>query len=110
MVNNSAMKSSTRATPETLWSHLHWLVVLGEQGSYTGAAARLGVSKAAMSQHIAELERAAGVPLVRRTTRSVGLTEAGRQLVDDTRGAFERIAESFAGVCDRAGVPMAACA
>ena len=105
MVNNSAMKSSTRATPETLWSHLHWLVVLGEQGSYTGAAARLGVSKAAMSQHIAELERAAGVPLVRRTTRSVGLTEAGRQLVDDTRGAFERIAESFAGVCDRAGVP-----
>ena len=55
MVNNSAMKSSTRATPETLWSHLHWLVVLGEQGSYTGAAARLGVSKAAMSQHIAEL-------------------------------------------------------
>jgi transcriptional regulator, LysR family len=80
-------------------------VVLGEQGSYTGAAARLGVSKAAMSQHIAELERAAGVPLVRRTTRSVGLTEAGRQLVDDTRGAFERIAESFAGVCDRAGVP-----
>ncbi len=25
--------------------------------------------------------------------------------MDDTRGAFERIAESFAGVCDRAGVP-----
>ena len=105
MVNNSAMKSPDHTPPEALWSHLHWLVVLGEQGSYTGAAARLGVSKAAMSQHIAELERAAGVPLVRRTTRSVGLTEAGRQLVDDTRGAFERIAESFAGVCDRAGVP-----
>ncbi|ART54679.1 LysR family transcriptional regulator [Acidovorax carolinensis] len=105
MVNNSAMKSTSHTNPEALWSHLHWLVVLGEQGSYTGAAARLGVSKAAMSQHIAELERAAGVPLVRRTTRSVGLTEAGRQLVDDTRGAFERIAESFAGVRDRAGVP-----
>ena len=105
MVNNSGMKSTSHTSPEALWSHLHWLVVLDEQGSYTGAAARLGVSKAAMSQHIAELERAAGVPLVRRTTRSVGLTEAGRQLVDDTRGAFERIAESFAGVCDRAGVP-----
>ena len=105
MVNNSAMKSTNHTKPEALWSHLHWLVVLGEQGSYTGAAARLGVSKAAMSQHIAELERAAGVPLVRRTTRSVGLTEAGQQLVDDTRGAFERIAESFAGVRDRSGVP-----
>jgi len=45
------------------------------------------------------------VPLVRRTTRSVGLTEAGLQLVNDTRGAFERIAESFAGVRDRAGKP-----
>ena len=99
------MKSTDRTNPQALWSHLHWLVVLGEQGSYTGAAARLGVSKAAMSQHIAELERAAGVPLVRRTTRSVGLTEAGRQLVNDTRGAFERIAESFAGVRDLAGEP-----
>ena len=105
MVNNSGMKSTSHTSPEALWSHLHWLVVLDEQGSYTGAAARLGVSKAAMSQHIAELERAAGVPLVRRTTRSVGLTEAGRQLVNDTRGAFERIAESFAGVRDRAGKP-----
>ena len=65
------MKSPDHTPPEALWSHLHWLVVLGQQGSYTGAAARLGVSKAAMSQHIAELERAAGVPLVRRTTRSV---------------------------------------
>lgn len=99
------MHSKDHAKTETLWSHLHWLVVLGEQGSYTSAAARLGVSKAAMSQHIAELERAAGVPLVRRTTRSVGLTEAGRQLVDDTRGAFERIAQSFASVRDLAGVP-----
>jgi DNA-binding transcriptional LysR family regulator len=38
---------------ESLWAHLHWLVVLAEQKSFTAAAARLGVSKAAMSQHIA---------------------------------------------------------
>ena len=42
---------------EALWMHLHWLNVLAAQGSYTAAAARLGVSKAAMSQRIAELER-----------------------------------------------------
>ncbi|WP_198971819.1 LysR family transcriptional regulator [Xylophilus sp. ASV27] len=94
-----------RQNIETLWSHLHWLTVLGQQGSFTAAAARLGVSKAAMSQRIAELERAAGVPLVRRTTRSVRLTEAGERLVDDTRGAFEQIAHSFAGVRDLAGAP-----
>ena len=67
-----------------LWGHLHWLGTLAQQGSFTAAAARLGVSKAAMSQRIAELERAARVPLVQRTTRSVRLTEAGQRLVDDT--------------------------
>ena len=57
--------------------------MLAQQGSYTAAAQRLGVSKAAMSQRIAELEQAAGVPLVQRTTRSVRLTEAGQRLVDE---------------------------
>ncbi|MEY4758038.1 MAG: hypothetical protein RJA34_2936 [Pseudomonadota bacterium] len=88
-----------------LWSHLHWLTVLAQQGSYTAAAERLGVSKAAMSQRIADLERNAGVPLVRRTTRSVRLTEAGQHLVDDTRASFEHIAQSFAEVRDLASAP-----
>ena len=92
-------------TPE-FWSHCHWLTVLSEQGSYTAAAARLGVSKAAMSQRIAELERIAGVPLVQRTTRSVRLTEAGQRLVDQTRAAFEQISQSFAQVRDLAGAPQ----
>ena len=90
---------------EELWTHLHSLTVLGQQGSYTAAAQRLGVSKAAMSQRIAELERAAGMPLVQRTTRSVRLTEAGQRLVDDLRDPFERIAHSFASVRDLVGVP-----
>ena len=88
-----------------LWHHLHWLSVLAQQGSFTAAAARLGVSKAAMSQRIAELERAARVPLVQRTTRSVRLTEAGQRLVDDTRASFEQIAQSFSEVRDLAEVP-----
>ncbi|MEY8875766.1 MAG: LysR family transcriptional regulator [Leptothrix sp. (in: b-proteobacteria)] len=90
---------------DALWSHLHWLTVLGDLGSYTAAAQRLGVSKAAMSQRIAELERAAGVPLVSRTTRSVRLTEAGQQLVDSTRGGFEQIERGLAGVKDLASTP-----
>lgn len=89
-----------------LWSHLHWLSVLAQQGSYTAAAARLGVSKAAMSQRMADLEHTAGVPLVRRTTRSVRLTEAGQRLVDDTRASFEQIAQSFAQVRDLADTPQ----
>lgn len=88
-----------------LWTHLHWLSVLAQQGSYTAAAARLGVSKAAMSQRIAELERAAKVTLVQRTTRSLRLTEAGQKLVDDTRASFEQIEQSFAQVRDLAEQP-----
>lgn len=90
---------------ETLWSHVHWLSVLGLAGSFTAAAQRLGVSKAAMSQRITELELAAGVPLVQRTTRSLRLTEAGQQLVDATAGAFETINTAFAGIRDLAATP-----
>lgn len=90
---------------QSLWGHVHWLSVLAQQGSYTAAAARLGVSKAAVSQRVAELERAARVPLVQRTTRSVRLTEAGQRLVDDTLPAFEHIAHSFAQVRDLAEQP-----
>jgi len=103
MVNNPGMTEQKMAD---LWSHCHWLTVLSEQGSYTAAAARLGVSKAAMSQRISELERVAGVALVQRTTRSVRLTEAGQRLVDQTRAAFEQISHSFAQVRDLAEAPQ----
>lgn len=101
MVNNECMENPR---VESLWTHLYWLTVLAQQGSYTASAIRLGVSKAAMSQRIAELERAAGVSLVQRTTRSVRLTEAGQRLVEQTRGQYEGIAQSFAGVRDSAGI------
>jgi DNA-binding transcriptional LysR family regulator len=94
-----------RRKPEALWPHVHALGALSTLGSFTAAAERLGVSKAAMSQRIAELEQAAGVPLVRRTTRSLRLTEAGQQLVDSTRGAFEQIEQGLAGVKDLAQAP-----
>lgn len=80
---------------DALWTHLHWLTVLAEQGTFTAAAERLEVSKAAMSVKIKELEQLAGVPLVTRTTRSVRLTSAGEKLVDDLRAPFAQIEQSF---------------
>ncbi len=90
---------------DALWSHLNWLGVLHTEGSFTGAAARLGVSKAAVSHRVAELEQATGLLLVRRTTRSVRLTDAGLQLVDATRDAFAHIEQTFSSVRDQAGEP-----
>jgi len=89
---------------ERLWTHVHWLAILEEQGTYTAAAIRLGVSKSAVSQRIVELEKATGLSLVQRTTRSVRLTDAGNALVRDVRSAYEQIARSFTDVRDSAGV------
>ncbi len=101
-MNNQAMNYQNI---DKLWPHIYWLNILSEQGSFTSAANRLAVSKAAMSQRMRELEAAAGVPLILRTTRSVRLTEAGRQLVDETREAYLNIAHSFAEVQDLSTTP-----
>ncbi|PLC52734.1 LysR family transcriptional regulator [Pollutimonas nitritireducens] len=90
---------------ELPWSHIYWLSMLGVSGSYTAAAKRLGVSKGAVSLRIAELEQLAGVALVRRTTRSVRLTQAGQALVDGSEQAFTAIERSFDNILDLAEIP-----
>lgn len=97
-MKNSSDGTADGAAPP--WSHIHALGVIAQTGSFTMAAQRLGLSKAAVSQHVLELERAVGVPLVLRTTRSVRLTDAGRQLVDDTTGAFAQIEQTLSSVRD----------
>lgn len=84
---------------------LHLLTVLAQTQSFTRTAQRLGISKGSVSAHIAKLEKSVGVPLVRRTTRSVVLTEAGSRLAQDIEVSFARIAESFGHVHDLAGAP-----
>lgn len=49
-----------------------------ETGSFTEAARRLGLSKASVSREVAGLERRLGAQLLRRTTRSMSLTEVGQ--------------------------------
>ena len=90
---------------DSLWSHVHLLSVIAQAGSFTRAAQRLSLSKAAVSQRLAELERQVGLTLVQRTTRSVRLTEAGQRLVDDTAESFAHIARSIGSARDRAGQP-----
>ncbi|NRF72153.1 LysR family transcriptional regulator [Aquincola sp. S2] len=60
-----------------------------EAGSFAEAARRLGLTRAAVSRRIAAIEAEAGVPLIARTTRSLGLTEAGRRLSASARGVLE---------------------
>ncbi|MBB5685910.1 LysR family transcriptional regulator [Sphingobium boeckii] len=55
--------------------------VLAELGSFTRAADQLGVTQAAVSQHIRQLEQRLGLLLIRRS-RGIELTPAGRALLD----------------------------
>jgi len=93
------------AGSSTPFSDMHLLTVLAETQSFVQAAERLGISRSSASMRIAALERAAGVPLVRRSTRQVSLTEAGQQLVAEVGPAFERIRDSFNAVHDLSGAP-----
>jgi DNA-binding transcriptional LysR family regulator len=61
-------------------NRLVYFAAVVETGSFTRAAARIGITKAVVSQQVARLERDLGVTLLVRTTRSVHATEAGRSL------------------------------
>lgn len=60
---------------------LRLLVASAGEGSLTAGAARMGVSLAAASKRIAELESHVGVPLLERSKRGVVPTAAGRVLM-----------------------------
>jgi len=84
---------------------LHMLTVIAETRSLTQTARRLGIAKSSVSIRLKGLERVLGVPLVRRTTRSITLTPAGQQLVEETGASFLHIERGIAGVRDLAGAP-----
>src|ERR1700758_243956 len=59
--------------------------------SFRKAAAELSVTPSAISQAVRALEARVGAALFIRTTRSVGLTEAGERFLSRARPAFEEL-------------------
>jgi DNA-binding transcriptional LysR family regulator len=74
--------------------HLRVLVAVLESGTFTAAAARLKLSQPAVSQHMAALEREAGLPLFERAGRLRVPTDAARELADRGRVAMAALAEA----------------
>ena len=62
--------------------------------SFKKAAEELYVTPAAISQQVRALEEYSGVPLFRRLTRSLRLTEAGQAALPPLREGFDRLAEA----------------
>ncbi|MBU2918897.1 LysR family transcriptional regulator [Psychrosphaera sp. F3M07] len=56
-----------------------------EQGSLSGAAKHINLSRAVVSYHIKKLETQLGVTLLNRSTRTIGLTEAGSEYYERCR-------------------------
>lgn len=56
-----------------------------EQGGFSAAAREMGLSRAAISHQIRQLEAKLGVPLLRRSTRNFSLTDAGARYYDSCR-------------------------
>lgn len=65
------------------------------QGSFTKAAAELGMTQAAVSYQIKVLEDRIGAPLFLRRPRQVSLTETGRQLAPAVSEAFELLSAAY---------------
>lgn len=76
-------------------SGLSALLCVAEKRSFTAAAAELRVTPSAVSQTIRALEDRVGVRLLQRTTRSVGLTEAGTRFITRLKPAMAGIDDAF---------------
>src|SRR4051795_308447 len=80
-------------------------VAVARAGSFTRAAAQLGVSQPALSQTVRGLEARLGVRLLARTARSVSPTEAGERLLKAVGPRFEEIEAGLAALADLRGKP-----
>ena len=56
-----------------------------EEGGFSAAARKMGLSRAAISHQIRQLEAKLGVPLLRRSTRTFSITDAGARYYDSCR-------------------------
>jgi DNA-binding transcriptional LysR family regulator len=81
-------------------SGLTALLRVADKRSFTAAAAELRVTPSAISQSIRALEERVGVRLLQRTTRSVGLTEAGARFLGRLKPAMEGVREAFASLSE----------
>lgn len=84
---------------------LAWFAHIAHHGSFSKAAAEMGVSRAALSQNLKALEAQLNVRLIYRTTREMSLTEEGQRLFDQLRPALDAINQAVRGMGEGSATP-----
>lgn len=75
----------------SLVSSLTWFAHIARHRSFTKAASEMEVTRAALSQHLKNLEQQLNVRLLNRTTRDMSLTDEGQRLLDVLQPALTAI-------------------
>jgi DNA-binding transcriptional LysR family regulator len=83
------------------------LLAVAREGSFTRAAAKLGVSQPALSRTISNLEARLGLRLLARSTRSVAATEAGERLIRTVGPHFDGIEAGLSALTELREKPAA---
>jgi DNA-binding transcriptional LysR family regulator len=86
-------------------TELEVVLAVGRRHGFRAAAVELEMSTSAVSNAVAGLEARLGARLFHRTTRSVSLTEAGRQFVGQIGPAVTHIQDAMAAVSDVRATP-----
>jgi DNA-binding transcriptional LysR family regulator len=82
---------------------LNSFIAVARHRSFARAARHLGVSTSALSQSVRQLEGRLGVALLKRTSRTVALTDAGQRLLENAGAAVDQALESLKTVSARPG-------
>lgn len=75
-------------------------VATAQTGSFTAAADQLGISNRLTSKYVGELEARLGVRLLQRTTRKVGLTPAGADLLARAPALLDDFDDILSGIAE----------
>jgi len=85
-----------KSLPNLTW--LRSFEAASRLGSFTAAGSELGLTQAAVSNHISALESQLGHQLLERTTRKVALTASGKAYLPAVRKALQELATSTEGL------------
>jgi len=82
--------------------HLRYFAAVADELNFTRAAQRLGITQPSLSSQIRQLETEMGTSLLRRETRGVELTDAGKLMFEEARVILAEVERAKMGVGRRA--------